>query len=192
MDENNYIKENLTQFSFNKYEGSFSFCKMCQKDINCCVRITPGGRIGNPILFKEDINRIEKFTKNDKNTFSNVPLDSNSVIRSMKSNENGCHFSQKGDCTIYPVRPLDCRLFPIDIKEKIDGSLIWIAYTAICPVTYDIQKCWGHAKLLLPYLKNNIKEYARANAPWMHDEPFVELGNIELVKSCYVLTKNNY
>lgn len=192
MNENNCIKDNLTQFVFNKFEGSYSFCKMCQKDKNCCVRITPGGRIGNPILFQEDIDRIENFTKKDKNTFSNIPLDSTRLIRSMKSNENGCHFSQKGDCTIYPVRPLDCRLFPIDIKEKLDGSLIWIAYIATCPVTYDILSCWEQAKQLLPYLKNNIKDYARANAPWMHDEPFVELGKIDLVKSCYEFRRNTY
>lgn len=172
--------ENLLKKRYvNLFEGSYSFCRQCKKEENCCVRISPSGIIGNPILFKEDIKRIEKYTKIKQELFSINCSDSNLNIRMMKSTDKGCKFTRTGHCTIYPVRPLDCRLFPIDIKEKNNNQLIWIAYTAICPVSYNILECLEQAKVLLPFLKKNIREYARANAPWMHKEPFVELGPIE-------------
>jgi len=43
-----------------------------------------------------------------------------------------CKFVKTGGiCEIYTIRPLDCRLFPLDIIEQ-DGRYYWCFYT-ICP-----------------------------------------------------------
>lgn len=164
-------------------DGSYSFCSLCRKDGNCCVRVSPGGSIGNPLLLSDDVERIERHVGIPRDTFSSGSDHIEHGIRVMKSDSNGCHFCKNGNCAIYPVRPLDCRLFPIDIMEKSNGAVVWIAYTATCPVAFDVAACLNQAKNLLPQLQGQILEYARANAPWMSGEPFVELGPVDFVEA---------
>ncbi len=48
-------------------------------------------------------------------------------------NHQACVFldRQTGKCRIYEARPLDCRLFPLDIVEQ-DGEYYWCVFTT-CP-----------------------------------------------------------
>jgi len=162
------------------FDGTYSFCAECRKEDNCCVRVTPNGRISRPVLFTEDVERIEQYTGNDCSTFSTGHNSFKRGLKVMKADNNGCYFCRSGECAIYLVRPLDCRLFPFDVMEKDSGSLVWIAYTKTCSVAFDIFACLEQAKCLLPQLKNKILDYARADAPWMSGEPYVELGTIEI------------
>lgn len=44
-------------------------------------------------------------------------------------NRKQCKFlDNKGLCTIYDIRPLDCKLFPLDIIEQ-EGSYYWCIFT---------------------------------------------------------------
>jgi hypothetical protein len=63
--------------------------------------------------------------------------------------------------------------------EKQDGVLVWIAYSNTCAMPFDAAVCLEQAKRMLPQLKDNILEYARADAPWMSGESYVELGPVE-------------
>jgi hypothetical protein len=65
--------------------------------------------------------------------------------------------------------------------EKQDGDLVWIAYSSTCAVAFDTAVCLEQAKRMLPQLKDNIRDYARADAPWMSGESYVELGAVESV-----------
>lgn len=163
------------QLAMSSFDGTYSFCRGCPRERNCCVRVRPSGSINRPILFLDEVRRIERHTGKQALDFS-TPLGLQSHTRLMKSTSLGCLFCQGGKCAIYKVRPLDCRLFPFDLIEKPGGAIVWIVYTAVCPVKFDVQGCLKKAKALLPQLGQNTVEYARADAPWKNGEPYVELG----------------
>ena len=71
----------------------------------------------------------------------------------MRAGKGGCHFYTEGRCAIYHVRPLDCRLFPLDIIEVGEHKFVWIAYTRFCPVKFDAFELLEQAKHLIPQLK---------------------------------------
>ncbi len=48
-----------------------------------------------------------------------------------------CVFAN-GQCEIYEDRPIDGRLFPVDIREERDGTLVWIVYTRLCPAGLEV------------------------------------------------------
>ena len=167
-------------FSTEEIEGgTYSFCANCKKENNCCVKVRPNDSVDAPILFSEDIKRIETFIKMNASAFSiQRHEDVNDKTRIMKFSERGCFFCNKGICDIYLVRPVDCRLFPVDVKEKDLGSLVWIAYTSICPVKFDLNECLKNAVKLLPQLGKNIVEYARIQSPSLEREKYIELGSL--------------
>jgi len=44
----------------------------------------------------------------------------------LKARQGACLFlNDKGKCSIYPVRPLLCRLFPLQLHFQWDGKLLW-------------------------------------------------------------------
>lgn len=57
----------------------------------------------------------------------------------------------QGRCKIYDIRPLDCRLFPLDIIEK-DGEYYWCVFTT-CP---NWQKMKEFLEPLIPLLEDKI------------------------------------
>ena len=84
----------------------------------------------------------------------------------------GCAFFANGQCEIYEDRPIDCRLFPVDIREERDGTLVWIVYTRLCPAGFDRTGFLEHAERLLPALQGHAREYARMDTRGMDAEPF--------------------
>lgn len=83
-----------------------SFCKPC---LSCCK---------NENIFLSDIEKIifNKFKKN-------IDQDSDS-----------CHnLLDDGKCLIHNARPLECKIFPLDLK-KINNKINWILWN-YCPVT---------------------------------------------------------
>lgn len=160
------------------FNGTYSFCNKCRKSLNCCVRVVPNGRISAPILFREDIERIEQYTGHNRRNFSIANHELKHATRIMKFNPQGCRFCYNGNCLIYAVRPLDCRLFPIDIVEKSKGSFAWIVYTGVCPIAFDVVECLEQAKNLLPQLIDKVSDYANADSPWMLGEPYIELDPV--------------
>jgi Fe-S-cluster containining protein len=57
----------------------------------------------------------------------------------------------EGKCSIYDIRPLDCRLFPLDIIEE-DGDYYWCIFTT-CP---DWRKMKELLEPLIPLLEKRI------------------------------------
>lgn len=169
--------------SVDMFDGTYSFCDLCRKEYkskNCCTRVVPVGQVTSPVLLPDEIVQIESYTGINRSVFSVEQNTHNNDVRIMKVDHSGCHFCHNGDCAIYAVRPADCRIFPLDIMEKKDGSLVWIAYTKACPVRFDVETCLSEAKHILPRLINHVREYARASSPWMSGEPYLELGPVEM------------
>lgn len=111
---NNLIKETYKIFDRIK----FSECIGCS--FKCCYL---------PWLLKEE---YEKHFKGLRNYVMEV----NSVffVRDLTK----CKFVNECKCNIYSKRPLDCRLFPLDIIEE-DGKFYWCIFT-VCPKHAEIRK----------------------------------------------------
>ena len=108
-----------------KNEGTYSHCSKCKIKKNCCCDFDEGiDNIVVTTMEKENIiNRLgaisEKFFKRINDEAYNI-LSHNSI----------CPFYDNG-CTIYDIRPNDCRLFPYDLKE-INGKYFLILYDLHC------------------------------------------------------------
>lgn len=106
-------------------EGTYSHCSKCKINKNCCCDFDES--IDNIIVTikeKENItNRLgaasEKFFKPINDKAYNI-LSQNSI----------CPFYDNG-CTIYDIRPNDCKLFPYDLKE-INNKYFLILYDLPC------------------------------------------------------------
>jgi Fe-S-cluster containining protein len=68
--------------------------------------------------------------------------------------ETRCRYAQEDRCSMYKDRPLDCRLFPLDIIEE-DGIYWWVIFTT-CPQNVSIRD------KLIPLIPNLEKEITPA------------------------------
>jgi len=102
--------------------------------------------------------------------------------------DGSCQFLKRNQCTEYQLRPLECRLFPFDIKE-IEGALTWILWLN-CPANavmevdenltrfeQDILVSWS-----IQYIKDYVA-YHRINEPPKYAElPFTKIRSVNFVK----------
>ena len=82
-----------------------------------------------------------------------------------QKNSNACHFYKDCKCTIYDVRPIDCRIFPYDIKLEKDGNYYLIYYlTNNCEVRNidinDLKLVSYNTRLFLRLLYPYIREWS--------------------------------
>jgi Fe-S-cluster containining protein len=159
-----------------KNNSTYSICNDCPSEGNCCSRAKPNGRVDSPFLSSGDIDRIGL----DLNQYSEIRTYGDESVRVIKTSDNGCYFYKDGKCSIYSERPIDCRLFPLDIIENSQGGLTWIAYTNLCHREFDPREYLKGAKLLLPEFGEDIYMYAKIKLPGMDKEPYVELEEVEL------------
>lgn len=148
--------------------GTFEFCTKCHEEqkVCCCA----SEKIDMPVFLNSEIELIRNNLSNkaqEKNTFSKTLPDpfQKSHVRQMKREEkktnNGdllytkCYFYdiEEKRCKIYQGRPIDCRLFPFDIKLTEDKQEYVIGYyTELCErnlPSFSIMKKKAH--LLRPY-----------------------------------------
>jgi hypothetical protein len=112
---NAHIIEQLYDI-FNGIE--FSECNGCTK---CCFF---------PWLLKEEHQvQVRNFGKEGIRKIDGV---------SFILDETHCKFAKDGKCHAYASRPLDCRLFPLDIIEE-NGKYYWCIFT-ICPKHEEIRQ----------------------------------------------------
>jgi Fe-S-cluster containining protein len=109
-----------------RYEGQFTdwvtsfsgstFC--CLENCDLCCRRTSG--VG---LTAQDHQRIGK---NISNISFAEKRDHPIFPYKLRVNDKGCIFlSSDGACQIYPVRPILCRLYPLQLHIKWDGRILW-------------------------------------------------------------------
>ncbi len=102
--------------AYQLFEGiNFSECDGCSK---CCYL---------PWLLKEEYPQMDNFGKTVKE------IDSIAFIM----NSTACKYARENKCYLYADRPLDCRLFPLDIIEE-DGKYWWGIFT-LCPKHREIK-----------------------------------------------------
>ncbi len=120
----NIIKKEGFPYKFNQ-----DACKECEG--NCCI-----GESGYIWVNPKEIEEIAKFLKMDTQKFKDMYLIKVGYKYSIKEKpyKNGfaCIFFEKG-CSIYPVRPTQCRTFPFwdyfkthidELKKECPGIIL--------------------------------------------------------------------
>ncbi|WP_289227655.1 YkgJ family cysteine cluster protein [Parabacteroides goldsteinii] len=158
-------------------DGTYDFCTQCyqEKAVCCCASEyvdmplfleTETAAIRASLSRREKQQRKKAFSKPLPGPFSQASV--RQILRDEKTDENGnletkCHFFDLSSnvCKIYGGRPLDCRLFPFDIKLSTDNSEYIIGYyTDLCsrPLPQDtVMKQYAH--ILRPYFFYYIHTY---------------------------------
>ena len=128
--------------------GTFDFCTKCYEEhqVCCCA----SDKVDMPVFVNCELSAIrnqlvQKST--EKNTFSRAlsePFQKSPVRQMKREDKKGkdggvlstkCHFynMEEQKCRIYEGRPIDCRLFPYDIKLSEDKKEYIIGYyTGLC------------------------------------------------------------
>ena len=154
--------------------GTFNLCKNCVgNNANCCCN----SNIDSPMLLPSEVDMLSKTLNIDKNEFSTKiefsKINKDNTLKDLyqlkrqKENDN-CYFYRDNKCTIYDKRPIDCRIFPYDIKLENDGNYYLIYYKSkecsirnedfkdIKMVSYNTRL---FLRLLLPYLREWSDKY---------------------------------
>lgn len=183
MDETVTMKQGTSEAASNMEVGTFDFCSSCPTKSNCCTRIRDFGAIEPPFLFASEIARISKVASGGMTSIQTRSLETGEQIWMLRSNNPGCVFHVNGRCSIYNMRPVDCRLFPFDIRERADGKLVWVVYTKLCPKAFDYSKYFEAAKILLSKLVPNVDEvrrFARHGRAKMYSQDALEIEEFSI------------
>lgn len=154
--------------------GTFNLCSNCVgKNSTCCCDLS----VDSPMLLPNEVETIFKKMKIDKEEFSNrISLAKMNNDYSLKDlyqmkrgkDNNACYFYRNNQCTIYDIRPIDCRIFPYDIKIEKDGNYYLVYYKSdkcqiinediknIKMVSYNTRL---FLRLLLPYIREWSDDY---------------------------------
>lgn len=154
--------------------GTFNLCSNCVGNhATCCSNPS----VDSPMLLPNEVEAISKKMNIPKNDFSNkIDLAKINNDYSLKdlyqmkrvNKDNSCYFYRNNRCTIYDIRPIDCRIFPYDIKLEKDGNYYLVYYKSdncqimnenisdIKLVSYNTRL---FLRLLLPYLREWCDKY---------------------------------
>lgn len=148
--------------------GTFNLCGKCvNSKANCCSNAV----VDSPMLLPNEALEISNAMHEKINDFAELvdfaSMHNDNTLKSLyqmkkQHNSNACHFYKDCKCTIYNIRPLDCRIFPYDIKLENDGNYYLVYYLTndceIKHIDFDNIKSISYntrlfLRLLLPYIR---------------------------------------
>ena len=154
--------------------GTFNLCSNCVgKNSSCCCDTN----VDSPMLLPNEVEVIAKKMQIEKESFSKkidlAKMNNDDTLKDlyqMKRDKktNSCCFYKNNCCTIYDIRPIDCRIFPYDIKLENDGNYYLVYYKSdkcqimneelknIKMVSYNTRLFF---RLLLPYIREWSDKY---------------------------------
>ena len=154
--------------------GTFDLCSNCVgKNSTCCCDPI----VDSPMLLPNEVEAISKKLKLEKDDFTKrIDLAKINNDYSLKDlyqmkrfkNTDACYFYRDNKCTIYDIRPIDCRIFPYDIKLEKDGNYYLVYYKSdkcqimnenikdIKMISYNTML---FLRLLLPYIREWSDKY---------------------------------
>ena len=95
--------------------------------INCCTQK------GFVYLTESDLTRIAKFLELPTAEFERrYVYRTTRQLRLRVPRQVQCHFLLDGGCSIHPVKPAQCRIFPF-WPELVDDKRVWRKAAAWCP-----------------------------------------------------------
>jgi Fe-S-cluster containining protein len=166
--------------------GSINRCKSCS-GIDCCGILCEGGEIEPPFLSSYDIEKIEYFSGLKKEQFAEErinPITSHTIHLMKTSPHKGCIFfnNRTGLCDIYAFRPIDCRLFPLDIRF-VQGRYLWALFKySRCGsgIEQDLSQLMQYRTEALEILRMDIHDYSTFPVPGMERIGYKLLDEIKL------------
>lgn len=87
-----------------------------------------------------------------------------------------CFFYRKGKCAIYDSRPIDCRLYPFDIRKNADGENILVWYSAACPKEINADPYKTEVLSLISELGSYVEDFANNSSPLLDKQKYVVVG----------------
>lgn len=154
--------------------GTFDLCHNCvKKSATCCSNPC----VDSPMLLPNEAREIAKARNIEIEEFAKTvdfaKMNGDKALKSLyqmkrQGNSNSCYFYRDAKCIIYDIRPIDCRIFPYDIKLESDGNYYLVYYvTNDCEVknmNVDNLKMVSYntrlfLRLLLPYLREWTDSY---------------------------------
>lgn len=159
--------------------GALDACHNCSGS-KCCGNIKHGGTIEPPFLTSFDVAQIGQFTGLHPDVYSETvtnPHTGNEVRFLKTTSREGCHFLNEGRCSIHDHRPIDCRLFPLDLR-MVEGALTWVIYNYHhCELTErDMEILAKQMETALMALGSEAVDYATVPVPGMMNLPFKVVG----------------
>lgn len=99
---------------------------------NCCVEL-------RPYLSKVEIKRLSKIENLTPNEYSERYLQKDELDDASYLKGIPCKYLKNKRCTIYALRPNDCRSFPHTHKKGFSFRMLeMIEYYSICPIVFNI------------------------------------------------------
>ena len=154
--------------------GTFNLCSNCVgKSATCCCN----PNVDSPMILPKEAETISKDMKINIEEFSSKvdfsKMHNDYTLKDLyqmkrQENSNQCYFYRDNKCTIYEIRPIDCRIFPYDIKLEKDGNYYLVYYKSnecqiinenikdIKMVSYNTRL---FLRLLLPYIREWSDKY---------------------------------
>ena len=148
--------------------GTFNLCHKC---VNAQATCCSNPAVDSPMILPNEAAEISKATGEEINKFAKLidfsKIHNDNTLKSLyqmnrQTNSTSCHFYKDCKCTIYDIRPIDCRIFPYDIKLENDGNYYLVYYlTDNCEIkntNFNDLKTISYntrlfLRLLLPYLR---------------------------------------
>lgn len=159
---------------FRNTENKLGTFNLCHKCVNAKATCCSNPCVDSPMLLPNEVKEISKMTNKEINDFCKEidfsVMHSDKTLKSLyqmkrQKNSNACHFYKDCKCTIYDIRPIDCRIFPYDIKLEKDGNYYLIYYlTNNCEVRNidinDLKLVSYNTRLFLRLLYPYIREWS--------------------------------
>lgn len=133
-----------------------------------------GGSLEPPYLTKQDIMNVQYFTGLKIDQFAcrrTNPITGNTFYKMKIKPNSGCIFFDQngGKCEVHAYRPMDCRLFPLDI-EFLNGRYYWALFRYnYCNLSQDdLNHLLEYKDFALQILGNELHDYATNPVPGMN------------------------
>ena len=86
---------------------------------------------------------------------------------------------QEGRCQVHAIRPMDCCLFPLDIR-KMRNDYYWIIYTPeYCKLTSrDYARLLAYRDRAFSILRDEIHDYATIDMRKLSEMPYNVIGKV--------------
>jgi hypothetical protein len=100
----------------------------CQPGCTKCCEVR-----GFVYLTEDDLLRMSSYTGLTPAAFeAKYVVRFKKVLRLRKPRKGQCHFLQAGGCSVHPVKPVQCRLYPL-WPELVENVANWQAERRVCP-----------------------------------------------------------
>ncbi len=104
----------------------------CTACFNCCKEV-------GPVISPDDIDTLSKELRLSKNEFISQYLVKMEEPGLYTFNQKPCPLLKDNLCSVYEVRPGDCRSYPHLLVKKIHSHLCSIIKNcAVCPIVYNV------------------------------------------------------